>query len=786
MKKTISIILAALMLLSVFGVTAMAANGPNTEKDELGYYSARIILLNVEKDGGDVSIYNENVVDNDAIEGASYDIDTNTLTLTDFNHPEFCLSLCDMGDDFKLNVVGDCTLFQITSSTDKYGGSLNITGTGLLIVNPDRKGETAVRILADGADSTLHIDNTVSVKLLSCENAVEFQGTAHADKDTVFMQGQDTVVVEGGKNILDEPVMIDGAYISRDTTVEGYRAHMINDPNYEQGLFSVTITQGDGGGNIYHVVKYVISDQFGVWVKDDSFDPVDLDEGEFNSNFVISTQQGSTPKEIEYLDENNEPATGYLVIEKTPTNGETKFVIDIDFDHNPDEMMHRAKPLDTNDSGEYILVLTWGGYEVDVTNFYNRGLSYVYEDEYANFDAPVIATGEFEVFEDAEGGRYVFYDEGTGVENVYKISEDNKVTIEGKEYYVLTMWQGVVKDNLTPVTELVGDNNNYKYPDPDYIYTAPDEPETTDPIFQPTTDPSQQGTTDPNQQSTTDPNGQPATDPNQQSTTDPNGQQGTTDPNQQPTTDPSGQPSTDPNQQGTTAVVEPTTVAPQPATKAAEPEINEVKKGDSEKQVDKYVTKLKTEKDVKGSVFGLLCARQKDAKNKSVTVRWNKLPKAKAYLVYGSKCGTKKGVIPPYKKIKKTKKLSYKRNGLKKGTYFKFLIFALDKNNKVLATSKTVHIATKGGKVGNDKTVKVNKTKKTLKVKKSFKIKAKEVPQSKKLKVKRHRGIKFESNNKKVAKVSSTGKVTAKKKGKATIYVYAQNGFYKKVKITVK
>ena len=87
MKKTISIILAALMLLSVFGVTAMAANGPNTEKDELGYYSARIILLNVEKDGGDVSIYNENVVDNDAIEGASYDIDTNTLTLTDFNHP---------------------------------------------------------------------------------------------------------------------------------------------------------------------------------------------------------------------------------------------------------------------------------------------------------------------------------------------------------------------------------------------------------------------------------------------------------------------------------------------------------------------------------------------------------------------------------------------------------------------------------------------------------------------------------------------------------------------------
>jgi uncharacterized protein YjdB len=34
--------------------------------------------------------------------------------------------------------------------------------------------------------------------------------------------------------------------------------------------------------------------------------------------------------------------------------------------------------------------------------------------------------------------------------------------------------------------------------------------------------------------------------------------------------------------------------------------------------------------------------------------------------------------------------------------------------------------------------------------------------------------------------VDKNGKIKGKKKGKATIYVYAQNGLYKTVKVTVK
>lgn len=213
--------------------------------------------------------------------------------------------------------------------------------------------------------------------------------------------------------------------------------------------------------------------------------------------------------------------------------------------------------------------------------------------------------------------------------------------------------------------------------------------------------------------------------------------------------------------------------------------ITEIKEGTPIKAVDKFVTKFKSEDDPKGSVFGLLCARQKTVKKNKITIRWNKLKNAKKYVVYASKCGTKKGSVPPFKKIKTVKKNTFTYSKLKKGTYYKFLVVALDKNNKVVTTSKTVHVVTKGGKNGNDKTVSLNKSSVSLKKGKTFKIKAKEVPQSKSKKVKRHRKVAYESSNKKIAKVSK-GKITAKKKGTAYIYVYAQNGLYKKVKVTVK
>ena len=67
-----------------------------------------------------------------------------------------------------------------------------------------------------------------------------------------------------------------------------------------------------------------------------------------------------------------------------------------------------------------------------------------------------------------------------------------------------------------------------------------------------------------------------------------------------------------------------------------------------------------------------------------------------------------------------------------------------------------------------------------------FKLKGKYASSAKKYKIRKILDIRYESTKPKVAKVSSKGVITAKKKGTCYIYVYAQNGLYKKIKVTVK
>ena len=206
----------------------------------------------------------------------------------------------------------------------------------------------------------------------------------------------------------------------------------------------------------------------------------------------------------------------------------------------------------------------------------------------------------------------------------------------------------------------------------------------------------------------------------------------------------------------------------------------------AESAVDK---KIKTGgEEPKGAVFRLLQAKSTKVTKNSITLTWAKVPGAAKYVVYGNKCGVKN----KYLKLTTTKKqkITYKKihkANVKKGTYYKFVVVAFDKNNKAISTSRTVHVATKGGKVGNDKkvTTAAKKNKVSLKKGKTFKLKAKPVVQSKKLKVKRHRKMAYETSNSKVAIVTG-GRIKAIGKGSCYIYAYTQNGVCAKVKVIVK
>ena len=225
-------------------------------------------------------------------------------------------------------------------------------------------------------------------------------------------------------------------------------------------------------------------------------------------------------------------------------------------------------------------------------------------------------------------------------------------------------------------------------------------------------------------------------------------------------------------------------------------------KGAGAKAVEKAITSLKSDADPKGTKIAPLLLHSKSQGKNSIKLAWKKVSGAKTYVVYGNACGKKY----PMKKLatRTTNSFNVKKiaKKLKAKTYHKFIVVALDKDNKVVTTSAIIHVATKGNlkKAANPAKVvvkaKVNAKGKAIKklkalkktvVKKGKKVALKaSVTKAKKTKVVKRAAIRFMSSNTKIATVSKKGVVKGIKKGKATIYAYAQNGVYKSVKITVK
>lgn len=182
--------------------------------------------------------------------------------------------------------------------------------------------------------------------------------------------------------------------------------------------------------------------------------------------------------------------------------------------------------------------------------------------------------------------------------------------------------------------------------------------------------------------------------------------------------------------------------------------------------VEKKITANRNDGDIAGSTFKILQLRAKKTGRNYINLSWTKVKGASGYIIYGNRCNSARKVYS-LKKVVSTTRTSAKITKLNKGTYYKYTAVAYKtttEGQKVIASSKTIHVATIGGKVGNYKKVKLNKKKVKLKSGKIFKIEAEQLPEKKKLKVKRHRGICFESSNSSIATVSSSGKVKAKKR----------------------
>ena len=182
----------------------------------------------------------------------------------------------------------------------------------------------------------------------------------------------------------------------------------------------------------------------------------------------------------------------------------------------------------------------------------------------------------------------------------------------------------------------------------------------------------------------------------------------------------------------------------------------------------------------------------------SIKVTWGQVPTADGYDIFVSKCkGTSLNSMKnPTKTVKGNTRFSAsvsKISGKKVSNTgdYKLMVKAyrnINGSKVYIGNSYQLHVVgSKNKKYTNPKSVSLNNKNIILTEKSTCKLNATVNKVNKNKKLLNHVSkVRYWSTNTKVAKVSSTGVVTAKKSGTCNIYMISENGAKTKVKITVK
>lgn len=169
-KKMAALVTAVVLAVSAavsFAVPQVkAANGPCDTGD---WAYAYINVRNGEESNLLFSSEGTNSID-----GMSYDRESNTLILNNYKSSTTVIVTNMMGDDFKINLVGDNEIGSIGSYGDAWGGSINISGNGSLVINADKSDDYGIAFFAEGTNSVLSVADTCNVTIYSGSKAVVY------------------------------------------------------------------------------------------------------------------------------------------------------------------------------------------------------------------------------------------------------------------------------------------------------------------------------------------------------------------------------------------------------------------------------------------------------------------------------------------------------------------------------------------------------------------------------------------------------------------------------------
>lgn len=296
MKKIISLILTAVLALSVFSVSAFA-NEVETGKPEPTagpsgepylYGGARVgvsnpsthkntYVVNYDYSGGGLDIRN------DAITGMTYDKTTNTLTIADVHKKSEELFVWYMGNDFKLNVVGENEfgVIYVYNALGFYNTSLNIVGSGTLTVNEQLENESAVNMISEGESPIMGLDiaDTVTVNLYSQKNdsgegeenypvaALSATAVAPADGGAITVGGKSAPEVKNRRISVEESEMVPVIEVidRNENFSHGLRVKSKTDPT---GVYALSDIMD---GVVYLVQRYIYVSDLRMWIVDHSY-----------------------------------------------------------------------------------------------------------------------------------------------------------------------------------------------------------------------------------------------------------------------------------------------------------------------------------------------------------------------------------------------------------------------------------------------------------------------------------------------------------------------------------
>lgn len=176
--KKVSLMLAVLCMWVGCVMTVQAANGPNT-----GEYSAAYINI-YNRGGTNINhfVYVTGSQKAETVKGAVYDKKTNTLTLTNYKHPTMSIEANEMGDDFKIKLVGDNQIKSLIVWGYGYGGSVEILGDGTLTINKNKGKNCGITMQPEGTKAVLKVSGKAVVDVYAGTDKMPFYVNSISEK----------------------------------------------------------------------------------------------------------------------------------------------------------------------------------------------------------------------------------------------------------------------------------------------------------------------------------------------------------------------------------------------------------------------------------------------------------------------------------------------------------------------------------------------------------------------------------------------------------------------------